>query len=335
MVQASARLLKLLTLLQARSTWAGPELASRLEITHRTLRRDVDRLRTLGYPILGETGVGGGYRLGSGAALPPLSLDDDEAIAVFVGLHTAAGTGVTGANTSATRALSKLEHVLPQRLKKQLKTLKSSVLSLADRAPGLSLANVSALATACSERIVTRIAYTSRDRLHSERRVEPFQVVRVGLLWYLVAWDPEKADWRTFRLDRIARLELENQNFKARSPPDGDVAEFVNRSLSTTLHAFRAKVLLLAPLEVVRPRIGPQDGVFRSISRNTCTMELGAPTLDVLAARILWLGVDFRVLEPASFRAHLKGVAKRVSSASRPPPRGDQRFGPTGPGRRL
>ncbi|MFT3708812.1 MAG: YafY family protein [Archangium sp.] len=317
MVQASARLLKLLTLLQARSTWAGPELASRLEITHRTLRRDIERLRTLGYPILGETGVGGGYRLGTGASLPPLSLDDDEAIAVFVGLHTAAGTGVTGANTSATRALSKLEHVLPLRLKKQLKTLKSSVLSLADRAPGLSLANVSALATACSERIATRLTYTARDRARSERTVEPHQVVRVGLLWYLVAWEAQKNEWRTFRLDRIARLELlESEHFKPRSPPGGDLAEFVTRSLSTTLHACRAKVLLLAPLEVVRPRIGPQDGVFRRASRKTCTMELGAPTLDVLTARILWLGVDFKVLEPASFREHLKRVARRVSNAS-------------------
>jgi predicted DNA-binding transcriptional regulator YafY len=314
----SARLLRLLTLLQSRASWAGPELAERLDVTPRTLRRDVGRLRSLGYPVEGATGVAGGYVLGPGASLPPLSLDEDEATAVFVGLHAAAGTGVTGAGTSAMRALAKLERVLPIRLRKNLRTLHSSVLELGDRPRHLSLANVSDLAGACSERLATRIRYTTHGGATTDRRVEPFRLVRVGALWYLVAWDPSKDEWRTFRLDRIASVERQSERFKARPPPGDDLAEYVTKSLSSALYPHRATVLLDAPLEEVRRRIGPRDGLFVRASNNTCTMELGAPTLDVLAARILWLGVDFEVLTPDALRRHLRTVIARLERASRP-----------------
>jgi predicted DNA-binding transcriptional regulator YafY len=232
----SARLLRLLTLLQSRSSWAGPELAERLEVTPRTLRRDVDRLRSLGYPIEGATGVAGGYLLGPGASLPPLSLDEDEATAVFVGLHAAAGTGVTGARTSAMRALAKLERVLPTRLRKNLRTLHSSVLEVGDRPRHLSLANVSELAGACTERLVTRIRYRAHGGATTDRRVEPFRLVRVGALWYLVAWDSSKEEWRTFRLDRIVSVERQSERFKARPPPGDDLVEYVTKSLSSSLY---------------------------------------------------------------------------------------------------
>jgi len=316
MLQASARLIRLLTLLQARSSWAGVELAERLEVTPRTLRRDVDRLRSLGYPVDGSTGVAGGYRLGAGAALPPLSLDEDEATAVFVGLHAAAGSGVTGAGSSAMRALSKLERVLPARLRKNLRTLRSSVLELSDRPRHLSLANVSSLAGACSERLVTRIAYVARDGVKTDRLVEPFRLVRVGALWYLVAWDPSKAEWRTFRLDRIARVTPQREHFKARPSPGHDLVEYVTKSLSSTAHAHRAKVLLRAPLDEVRPRVGPHDGLFVGVSDTTCTLELGAPTLDVLAARIIWLGIDFEVITSDALRLHLRKLEARLARAN-------------------
>jgi predicted DNA-binding transcriptional regulator YafY len=320
-LETSARLLRLLTLLQSRASWAGPELAARLEVTPRTLRRDVDRLRSLGYPIEGATGVAGGYILGPGASLPPLSLDEDEATAVFVGLHAAAGTGVTGASTSAMRALAKLERVLPTRLRKNLRTLHSSVLEVGDRPRHLSLANVSELAGACSERLVTRIKYTAHGGATTDRRVEPFRLVRVGALWYLVAWDPSKDEWRTFRLDRIASLERQSERFKARPPPGDDLVEYVTRSLSSSLYPHQAKVLLHAPIEEVRRRIGPRDGLFAHVSETTCTMELGAQTLDVLAARILWLGVDFEVIASDTLRRHLETVAARLERASRCPPK--------------
>jgi predicted DNA-binding transcriptional regulator YafY len=318
MLQASARLLRLLTLLQARSSWAGAELAQRLEVTPRTLRRDIDRLRSLSYPIEGTTGVAGGYQLGSGASLPPLSLDEDEATAVFVGLHTAAGTGVTGASSSALRALAKLERVLPTRLRKNLHTLRSSVLELGDRSPGLSLANVSSLAGACSERIVTRIVYTARNGAKTERRVEPFRLVRVGPLWYLVAWDPAKDEWRTFRLDRVASVELHSERFKARPPPGDDLVDYVTRSLSASSHAHHAKVRLHAPIEAIRPRVGPHDGLFARESNNTCTLELAAPTLDILASRILWLGIEFEIISSEALRRHLRALATRLRRASAP-----------------
>ena len=319
MLQASARLLRLLTLLQARASWTGAELAERLEVTPRTLRRDIERLRSLGYPIDGTTGVAGGYQLGSGAALPPLSLDEDEATAVFVGLHAAAGTGVTGASSSALRALAKLERVLPTRLRKSLRTLRSSVIELSDRPRHLSLANVAALASACSERLVTQIAYVARNGVRTERPVEPFRLVRVSALWYLVAWDRTKAEWRTFRLDRIARVEALQTRVKARTPPEDDLVAYVTKSLSSVGQAQRAKVLLHAPLELVRPRVGPHDGLFVRVSDTTCTLELGAPTLDVLAARILWLGIDFEVVHSDALRAHLRAIEARLARANRAP----------------
>lgn len=319
MLQTSARLLRLLTLLQARSSWSGAELAERLEVTARTLRRDIDRLRSLGYPIDGATGVAGGYMIGSGASLPPLSLDEDEATAVFVGLHAAAGTQVTGAGTAAMRALSKLERVLPPRLRKNLRTLRGVVLEVGGRPRSLSLGNVSTLAAACAERLVTRLTYVARDGAKTDRRVEPFRLVRVGTLWYLVAWDPSKDAWRTFRLDRIASVESTSERFKARPPPAEDLVEYVTRSVSSSAHGHRAKVLLHAAIEDLRPRIGPFDGLFSRATDATCTLELGAPTLDVLVSRILWLGVDFEILESSSaLRDHLQLVARRLARAAPP-----------------
>jgi predicted DNA-binding transcriptional regulator YafY len=234
-----------------------------------------------------------------------------------VGLHAAAGTGVTGAGTSALRALAKLERVLPTRLRKNLGTLQSSVLEVGDRPRHLSLANVSELAGACSERLVTRIRYKAHGGATTERRVEPFRLVRVGALWYLVAWDPSKDEWRTFRLDRIASVERQSERFKARPPPGDDLVEYVTRSLSSSLYPHQGKVLLHAPIEEVRRHIGPRDGLFVRVSDTTCTMELGAPTLDVLAARILWLGVDFDVITSDELRRHLRTLVARLEGASR------------------
>jgi predicted DNA-binding transcriptional regulator YafY len=319
MLQASARLLRLLTLLQARSSWSGTELAQRLEVTPRTLRRDVDRLRSLGYAIEGAAGVAGGYVLGAGASLPPLSLDEDEATAVFVGLHTAAGAGVTGAGTAAMRALAKLERVLPTRLRKNLRTLRGAVSELGGRSRPFSLARIATLAAACSERRVTRIAYADRRGASTDRVVEPFRLVRVGTLWYLVAWDPSKGDWRTFRLDRMGDVEAKSDRFRARPPPEDDLVAYVARSIAVSQYACRAKVLLHAAIEDVRPRVGPFDAHFEPVSATTCAMDLGAPTLDVLVARILWLGIDFDVVASSGdLRGHLRIVAERLGRASGP-----------------
>jgi len=317
MLQTSGRLLRLLTLLQSRSTWAGAELAGRLEVTPRTLRRDIERLRDLGYPIDAARGVAGGYALGPGASLPPLSLDEEEATAVFVGLHAVAGTGVTGAGTAALRALAKLRRVLPARMRQNLRALQGSVLELAVKSRPISLTSVSVLARACTERLVTRITYVGRDGAETNRLVEPLRLVRVGALWYLVAWDPSKEAWRTFRLDRMSKVEAKSERFAARPPPDGDLVAYVTRSLSSSPHPHRAKVLLHAPIEEVRPRVGAFDAFFEPLAERKCTMELGAPTLDVLVARVLWLGIDFDVLAgPPCIDQHLAILSKRLARAS-------------------
>lgn len=317
MLHASGRLLRLLALLQSRSTWAGAELATRLDVTSRTLRRDVGRLRALGYPIDAARGTAGGYALGAGAALPPFSLDEDEATAVFVGLHATVGTGVTGAGTAALRALTKLHRVLPSRLRRNFRALQGSVIELADRSRPLSLASVATLARACAERLITRIAYRDRGGTRTDRLVEPVRIVRVGALWYLVAWDLMKKDWRTFRLDRMTTVDATSERFGSRPLPDDDLAAYVTRAISAAPHAYRAKVLLHAAIEDVRPRVGAFDALFERASSGACTMDVGAPTLDVLVARILWLGVDFEVIAgPPELRRHLSIAARRLARAA-------------------
>jgi predicted DNA-binding transcriptional regulator YafY len=315
MLDASARLLRLLTLLQARATWSGADLADRLEVTARTLRRDVDRLRSLGYPVESTTGTAGGYKLGEGAALPPIHLDEDEATAVFVGLHAAAGTDVTGADTAAIRALSKLEQVLPARLRRRLSMLRTSVLTLADRTPPISLSDVSTLAVACSERLVTRFAYAGHGGPPSQREVEPHRIVHVGQRWYLVAWDVRKQEWRTFRVDRMRKPETARERFKARSPPEGDLVRYVAESLSQSPYPYRARVLLHSPPEALRARVTAYEGTLEPVSANRCILRTGARSLEALAVFVAMLGVEFEVIEPAELVGTLRTLGQRLTSA--------------------
>ena len=203
MLQTSARLLRLLSLFQAQRYWAGAGLAERLEVTARTLRRDVDRLRSLGYPVNSTSGAAGGYQLGPGATLPPLLLDDDEAVAVAVGLRTAAGGTVAGIEEASLRALSKLEQVLPSRLSRRVAALYSFIVPLANAGPTVDAGTLSAIAAACRDHEELRFRYHSRDGSPSVRAVEPHRLVHTGRRWYLAAWDTDRNNWRTFRVDRI------------------------------------------------------------------------------------------------------------------------------------
>src|SRR5882724_4212458 len=201
----SVRLLELLSLFQARRDWQGDELADRLGVTPRTIRRDVERLRGLGYPVESRTGRAGGYRLRAGTAMPPLLLDDDEAIAIAVGLGTAARASVTGIEESAVRALVKLEQVLPAHLRRRVAALGSATSTLPAAGPTVDPQHLTVIATACRDSECLRFAYRRRDQTESRREVEPHSVVNVGRRWYLVAWDRGREDWRTFRIDRLAR----------------------------------------------------------------------------------------------------------------------------------
>ena len=226
----TARALRLLSLLQTYKFWSGMELSERLGVSARTLRRDVERLRELGYPVDATPGVAGGYRLTSGAHMPPLLLDDDEAVAIAVGLRAAAGASVDGIEDTAVRALAKLEHVLPDRLRRRVKAVHANVVPLrwggAD-GPKVDAEALAVLAQACRDSEEVRFEYQARDGEETRRLVQPHQLVSAGRRWYLVAWDCRRRDWRTFRLDRLNDPQLAGARFTPRPLPAADAAQFV------------------------------------------------------------------------------------------------------------
>jgi predicted DNA-binding transcriptional regulator YafY len=234
MVQTSARLLALLSLLQLRREWTGQELADRLEVGPRTIRRDVDKLRSLGYPIEAAPGVAGGYRLGNGGELPPLLLDDAEAVAVAVGLRTAAAGGIAGIEETSVRALAKLEQVLPGRLRRRVNALSQATSAFGMEGPRIDSEVLATLAGACRDQVRLRFPYIARDDRASQRAVEPVAVVYSGHRWYLVAYDLDRDDWRTFRIDRIRGRVRAGERGRRRIVPGGDPAAFVRDRLRGT-----------------------------------------------------------------------------------------------------
>jgi len=315
MVQTSARLLRLLSLFQAQRYWSGADLSERLEVTARTLRRDVDRLRSLGYPVHSTSGIAGGYQLGAGATLPPLLLDDDEAVAVALGLRTSASGGVSGIEEASVRALMKLEQVLPPRLRHRVAALHGFIVPLKNRGPNVDAAYLSLIAGACRDNEGIRFSYKDRSGSPSARTVEPHRLVHTGYRWYLVAWDTVRNDWRTFRVDRIDGKVKTSTRFRPRKPPDGDFATFVSKSLSQAPYPIRARLTLYAPLEIVAKNVPPSAGVLAPIDEHSCRLETGAHSLEGLTIHLMMLGIDFQVHEPAEFTEHLRRLAERFTRA--------------------
>src|SRR5437879_3875079 len=192
MVQTSARLLALLSLLQVRREWTGQELADRLEVGPRTIRRDVDKLRSLGYPVEARPGVAGGYRLGAGGTLPPLLLDDDEAVAVAIGLRTTASGSIAGIEETSVRALTKLQQVLPSRLRRRVSAVQSHTLPMPPRGPLVDPDVLTVIAGACRDHERMRFDYRTHSGAAGRRSVEPYRLVNDRQRWYLVAWDVER-----------------------------------------------------------------------------------------------------------------------------------------------
>jgi predicted DNA-binding transcriptional regulator YafY len=316
MVGTSARLLRLLTLLQSRRSWTGGELCGRLEVTSRTLRRDVDRLRSLGYPVHSTSGVAGGYRLAAGTELPPLLLDDEEALAVALGLRTAAAGSVTGMEEVARRALTKLEQVLPARLRRRLSALHAAIVPLARSGPTVDAPTLAVIAAACSEHGQLAFGYRGNDGARTSRRVEPAGLVHTGWRWYLVAWDLNRTDWRTFRVDRIEAKVTTGARFFPRRPPHGGLAGSASRSISLGPYPIRARVLLRAPIAEMARRISPATGTLESVGPRSCLLLIGAPTLDGLAIWMSTLGVEFEIREPPEARAHLRKMGERALRAA-------------------
>jgi predicted DNA-binding transcriptional regulator YafY len=316
MVQTSARLLRLLSLFQAQRYWSGADLAQRLDVTARTLRRDVDRLRSLGYPVHSTSGTAGGYQLGAGAHLPPLLLDDDEAVAVALGLRTSASGSVTGTEEASVRALLKLEQVLPPRLRHRVAALHGFIVPMLRRGPTVDAARLSAIAGACRDHEGIRFLYNDRAGAPSARSVEPHRLVHTGYRWYLAAWDLTRNDWRTFRVDRIEGKLKTSTRFNPRRPPEGDFAAYVSKSLASIPYPYHARVTLFASAETIAKRVPPSAGVLEAISSDSCMLNTGSHSLEGLAIHLLWLGVEFRVHEPSELVDHLRRLAERLQQAS-------------------
>jgi predicted DNA-binding transcriptional regulator YafY len=316
-VKTSARLLKLLSLLQSRRSWTGPELAERLEVGVRTVRRDVGRLRSLGYPVHAAPGIAGGYRLGAGAELPPLLLDDEEAVAVAVSLRTAAGGTVAGIEETSLRALAKLEQLLPSRLRRRVSALQTYTVSLPGSPPAADANVLAAIAASCRDRERLRFRYHSYDATTSRRRVEPYRLVNLGRRWYLVAWDVDREDWRTFRVDRIEPRLSTDRRFTARKLPQRDIGAYVAAAVSAARDRYQAEVILRAPLAEVAKRVPPSHGTLEEIDEHTCVLRTGAHWLGGLAVYVAMIGVDFEIVEPPELVEHVRVLSERFRRAAR------------------
>jgi predicted DNA-binding transcriptional regulator YafY len=315
MTETSGRLLKLLSLLQTRRDWPGNELAGRLGVSGRTIRRDVERLRELGYPVDAVTGPAGGYRLQAGTAMPPLLLDDDEAVAIAVGLRTAAGASVTGIEETAIRALVKLEQVLPAHLRRRVNALQSVLATLPASGPMVDPEVLTAIAGACRESERLRFAYRSRDASESTRHVEPHSLVNLGRRWYLVAWDCDREAWRTFRIDRLERARSAGTRFTARTVPGEDAAAYVAANLRGAPMRYHARVSVhVAAAELEQRR--HLWGTVEPRGEHACEYRTSDDSLDWLALRLGMLGVDFEVHEPPELVERCEQLAARFAQAA-------------------
>jgi predicted DNA-binding transcriptional regulator YafY len=316
MTETSGRLLKLLSLLQTRRDWPGEELAGRLEVSCRTIRRDVERLRSLGYPVEAVSGPAGGYRLHAGTAMPPLLLDDDEAVAIAVGLRTAAGASVTGIEETSVRALVKLEQVLPAHLRSRVNALQTATATLAATGPTIDPEVLTAIAGACRDHERLRFRYTNRDGTDSRRLVEPHSLVNLGRRWYLVAWDCEREDWRTFRVDRLGQPSGAAMRFVPRELPHKDAAAYVAASRqSSATHRYQARLTLHVAADAAA-ELPHLWGEVVPLDAGTCDYRTSDDSLDWLAVRVAMLGVQFEVHEPPELVERCRVLAARFAHAA-------------------
>lgn len=318
MLETSARLLRLLSLLQTPREWTGAELAQRLEVSTRTIRQDVDRLRNLGYPVHATRGNIGGYRLGAGAVMPPLLLDDEEAVAVAVGLRSAAAGSVTGIEETSLRALAKLEQVLPSRLRRRVNTLQTYTVSvpLSANAPRVDAETLSTITAAARDHERIRFDYQSHDSTGTRRDVEPYRLVNWGRRWYLVAWDIERHDWRTFRVDRLELRTPGGPRFAPRPLPTDDLAAYVSQGVSTATWRYRARVVVHAPAETIAERVPAAAGTVEAIDENTCAFETGSDSAETMALWLGMLGADFTVTDAPELLDHLRQLSERYGRAA-------------------
>jgi len=322
MPETSARLLRLLSLLQARRDWTGTELAARLGVTTRTIRHDVERLRGLGYPVDARPGVAGGYRLGTGGALPPLLLDDEEAVAVAVGLRTAASGSVAGIEETSVRALAKLQQVLPSRLRHRVSAFQAYALPVPSRGPHVDPDVLTMIASACRDHERLRFDYRAHSGALSRRDAEPYRLVHDRQRWYLVAWDTDRDAWRTFRVDRIEPRPPAGPRFTPRAlPPDPEIAAQVARGAGEATWRYRAKVIVHAPAAYVKARL-PIPVAVQSLGEDRCAFEPGSDHPEMLALYLGLLDADFTIVDAPELVAALRKLAGRYQRAIQNQPAG-------------
>ena len=335
MRETSARLLRLLSLLQTPREWTGAELGARLGVSPRTVRNDVEKLRELGYPVLATRGPAGGYRLGAGAAMPPLLLDDEEAVAVAVGLRTAAGGAVAGIEEASLRALGKLEQVLPSRLRQRVSSLQSVITPVPGVAGPLVDPDVlTAIAAACRVRERLRFSYVSHDGSGQRSRGRAIPAGELGAA--LVPRGVRRAcrgDWRTFRVDRIRLRTPGGGRFVPRPLPSDDLAMWVSTRVATAGWRYRARITVLAPAPAVEARIGPYVGTVTPAGDEVCLLDTGSDSLETMAVYLGLLGFDFRVESPPELAEHIRALTGRYRRAV-PVRAATQGRGPRGAGRR-
>lgn len=313
-MDSAERLLKLLGLLEGRIDWTAEELGRRLEVTTRTVRRDVTRLRDLGYPVEAVAGPGGGYRLGAGGKLPPLLLDDEEALAVALGLRVATTAAVGGLEDASLSALSKLEHVLPPRLRTRLEDVSVATISTPTfTSPQVDHNTLATAAAATRERVRLRFGYTDGEGRKSERHAEPFHLVHTGRRWYLVAYDLDREDWRTFRLDRVSEPRATGMRSAKRVLPDP--VEMVQRGTAIEAWRHRATIRLHTSAEVAGQVISGTVGALEPIGNAECRLVMGADDLGWLARYLLGLPFTFTVEEPDALSHELARIGEWLTTA--------------------
>jgi predicted DNA-binding transcriptional regulator YafY len=316
MTDPTARALRLLSLLQTYKFWSGEELAAQLEISPRTVRRDIDRLRELGYPVDATTGANGGYRLAAGAHLPPLLLDDDEAVAIAVGLRAAAGASIEGIEETSVRALAKLEQVLPDRLRRRVNAVHTNVSSMhwGVDTPTVDADALAVLALACRDNEQVRFGYRRRDGDEAERLVEPHNLVSAGRRWYLLAWDVRREDWRTFRLDRLETPRLGGVRFRPRELPAENAAAFVAASIAAMPVPFEATIVATGPHAAVRGLVRHANATVEPIDDICCRVLVRSDSRPWLVTVVALLATEFEVVveEPTDLVADVKRLGLRL-----------------------
>jgi predicted DNA-binding transcriptional regulator YafY len=313
-MSTSARLLTLLALLQTPRSWSGSELAERLEVSRRTVRRDVDRLRDLGYPVEGTLGPDGGYRLRAGTTLPPLLLDDDEAVAIALGLRTAASHAVAGVDEASARALAKLEQVLPPKLRARFETIRDATARMDWTEPTVDPELLTTITRAISTGQRLRFGYRAVASAVGRRSVEPRGLVDEGRRWYLVAWDEDRGDWRIFRVDRIDDPWATGHSIPPRDLPGGvDPATYVRERQLSMAPTYRMVATLHAPADRVAARAGDAISTIEPIDARRCRITIDGDTLAFLATRLILFECAVDVHEPPELIDYLRAVVRRLA----------------------